>query len=1261
MDDVSTVRRFMEDDELTIALEDMGIETGSLLNDYDELAQEKDMPSTNIIVDHWPQPSPDLQVLTIPEAGEPADFVLCGGCGAAHIPAHRQCISSVPFHQPDQDGDNIYGSPCEEVDFQEYVYTSWLMDGRLRSNDQTALHLDDIWSTWLGIPDGQDGPHPQLRIYPRLERLIAAVPNKPPRQYPSLVTIIGDTGSGKSTLIAAMIRMLAPTAHKDYRVPIPGTDTDNFDSTSSDVHIFADPRTLHTECPFFFVDCEGFSGTDKLIARQLLLQAQQSQAAQPLADIALRKSNTSKSAKDTIAEHANTVSDRITLQWSQLFSPLNATSNFSRKGNAVVDSITRHIVVKSLYPRLLYSFSDVVCFVTNNSRSSHNILQEMFKWAREGHEKTLNQRVRPGLIIVLNKMTTGSHNALGSVNRATKRLLENFEQSTRFSELQKTWRSRGKEIQTAEELILCYYDSFRVVSVPQYTATSPATVKKTSDQIKTLYEEIGQMSELIRKKRQLLNPELDVASLNAYLRQALVGLGRDCESTIDFHQLSDGDYSLPRRFSEHLVHVMANVAKQRNFDTSQATGGEANLVSQMTPYIAACIVAQAENHESRDEAQKRKKELVEEARRGLERFRACFWRCEAKDSSRQRRCKNYWESHEKGHQFDVDQGIHRESGDNLAFGKFESSYKPEAFSERLWKEVTRLRSRRDAIDQLGSAAVSCSVASITGQRTCLACLSNTPTSMLPCLPKQHCICEDCIRRYSRENNGDSIIRITSCPLGCSLTKTPWTIRVKPPTAGARILSLDGGGVRGIAELAILIELERQVGMGIRIQELFDLVVGTSTGGIIALGVFERNWALVDAESRFIDLSKNIFSKRRAVKVPILSVITEPFCDFKYKTSGIESTLQDVFGQGHLFGQGEGRRNSGDEVKVGVVTCLDGRNQPCLIINYSRNPVAKLQDGREAYDCLQRAENQSEDFRTWQAARATSAAQTFFKPYIHRPTQMIYVDGATVRNNPVRLAYEEAKRIWKSGAPPDIVVSLGTGILVNSVGHIADKKGTKFNSVKKALPRGLRKMVKTGLDMVEATMDCNREWVDFKSAFHGRLGRNCHRLDIGLEEKPPSLDNLDMIHILFSSSRAYIRESHSYMTPSQFYMQSEYRWAADHIKVVARRLLASLFYLRDRLGISMPSGPFITSLSCRLRPQSEGVLNILAQLPIFRLKEVSADGEEIFHPVRLLHPDILDKRELSGSIELDISEGEYKRTVEVQFPRRGKHWEPIGGF
>ena len=49
-----------------------------------------------------------------------------------------------------------------------------------------------------------------------------------------------------------------------------------------------------------------------------------------------------------------------------------------------------------------------------------------------------------------------------------------------------------------------------------------------------------------------------------------------------------------------------------------------------------------------------------------------------------------------------------------------------------------------------------------------------------------------------------------------------------------ILSIDGGGIRGIIPAMILAEIERRTGR--RIAEMFDLVAGTSTGGVLALGL-----------------------------------------------------------------------------------------------------------------------------------------------------------------------------------------------------------------------------------------------------------------------------------------------------------------------------------------------------------------------------------------------------------------------------------------
>ena len=81
--------------------------------------------------------------------------------------------------------------------------------------------------------------------------------------------------------------------------------------------------------------------------------------------------------------------------------------------------------------------------------------------------------------------------------------------------------------------------------------------------------------------------------------------------------------------------------------------------------------------------------------------------------------------------------------------------------------------------------------------------------------------------------------------------------------GVRILCMDGGGIRGIATIQMLRRLE--LGTGRKIHELFDLICGTSTGGILAMAVGVHNHSLDRCESIYNDLGAQIFSKPKAIK------------------------------------------------------------------------------------------------------------------------------------------------------------------------------------------------------------------------------------------------------------------------------------------------------------------------------------------------------------------------------------------------------------
>jgi hypothetical protein len=192
---------------------------------------------------------------------------------------------------------------------------------------------------------------------------------------------------------------------------------------------------------------------------------------------------------------------------------------------------------------------------------------------------------------------------------------------------------------------------------------------------------------------------------------------------------------------------------------------------------------------------------VEETTKGLQKFRDKHWRCEAMDDRDHRRCRNYWQGHEKGHQFRG--GAHRiakpssdsDSEVDLFAAEFNISLNDESYIPRLWKEISALDGYDDATikKRLAERARKCGMDKITSQRTCLSCLSNCPTNVLPCSKsgRQHSICESCIRRYAGPSNESSRASLKQCPLGCGPFTSPWTIRVKPTTAGPRVLALDG--------------------------------------------------------------------------------------------------------------------------------------------------------------------------------------------------------------------------------------------------------------------------------------------------------------------------------------------------------------------------------------------------------------------------------------------------------------------------------------
>jgi patatin-like phospholipase/acyl hydrolase len=223
----------------------------------------------------------------------------------------------------------------------------------------------------------------------------------------------------------------------------------------------------------------------------------------------------------------------------------------------------------------------------------------------------------------------------------------------------------------------------------------------------------------------------------------------------------------------------------------------------------------------------------------------------------------------------------------------------------------------------------------------------------------------------------------------------------------RILSIDGGGIRGIIPAMILNEIERRTGKPIA--DMFDYIAGTSTGGVLALGLTMKG---ADGRPAFSAADGIELYKREGERIFSRSVWHRIRCvgsaiDERYPSTGVESVLEQYFGNACLK----------DALSRVIVTAYDiERREPWFFrsVRAVQNP--------EVYD-----------FPIAQVARATSAAPTYFEPCQIMTAQgtdyYALIDGGVFANNPTMCAYVDARE-----AHPDadfLVVSLGTGELTRS--------------------------------------------------------------------------------------------------------------------------------------------------------------------------------------------------------------------------------------
>lgn len=262
---------------------------------------------------------------------------------------------------------------------------------------------------------------------------------------------------------------------------------------------------------------------------------------------------------------------------------------------------------------------------------------------------------------------------------------------------------------------------------------------------------------------------------------------------------------------------------------------------------------------------------------------------------------------------------------------------------------------------------------------------------------------------------------------------------KPRTAGQkglRILALDGGGTRGVLTVSLLKHIA--VAAGKELSEMFDIICGTSTGGIIAVLLGMEKASTAELEMLYDTLIKEIFVKDSAAVAGARLVVRQAYYDERLW----ESLLERAFSDTRMI-------DFAADESMPKVFCLSSKisSSPAKVVVWRNYNYPAVNDHTESESswlgrlkqqlvrrkvaacCKDVRETRTHRYdgsccvRVRDALRATTAAPGFF---IGKTIgKDFFVDGALLANNPAAVAIAEAKALYP-GIPIEVVVSVGTG-------------------------------------------------------------------------------------------------------------------------------------------------------------------------------------------------------------------------------------------
>ncbi|CAI4216176.1 unnamed protein product [Parascedosporium putredinis] len=312
----------------------------------------------------------------------------------------------------------------------------------------------------------------------------------------------------------------------------------------------------------------------------------------------------------------------------------------------------------------------------------------------------------------------------------------------------------------------------------------------------------------------------------------------------------------------------------------------------------------------------------------------------------------------------------------------------------------------------------------------------------------------------------------------------------------RVLSLgtkDGGGVRGVAALMILEEVMKKVAPGKKPCEVFDMIGGTSTGGFIAIMLGRLQMSIQECLTKYKEFMSVVFPGSRYTNWSLvrkgakwdateLEKVIKKLVKEKLQTNPDEVLLYDE------------ETSATCKVFVMATRSEGSNNQAPVVFRSYENSLEK---------------SEFAGIKLWEAARATSAAPSYFDPL--KVGGHEFLDGGLQANNPLGWLWNEVLSVFGPARSTSCFLSIGTGVPLRAAVHDRNGQHPLPLSAQRLRPRPMGKKY-WRFNVGDGLPDCVEEDGAWKWKLRGQR----------VEDKVGELDDVKVIPTTERKAKEYIQ-------------------------------------------------------------------------------------------------------------------------------------------